>query len=76
MSPKFHVRSHLFMQKIFCENMTHYNLRNNNEFIQPRVRSVNNGPGGDSLLVSDGGSDIFWVCKTLSSIPLGTRFGA
>ena len=23
-----------------------------------------------------GGSDIFWVCKTLSSIPLGTRFGA
>ena len=32
-----------FMQEIFCENMTHYNLRNNNEFIQPRVRSVNNG---------------------------------
>ena len=22
-----------------------------------------------------GGSDIFWVCKTLSSIPLGRRFG-
>ena len=33
-------------------------------------------PGGDSLLASDGGSDIFWVCKMLSSIPLGTRFGA
>ena len=32
-----------FMQEIFCENITHYNLRNNNEFIQPRVRSVNNG---------------------------------
>ena len=32
-----------FMREIFCENMTHYNLRNNNEFIQPRVRSVNNG---------------------------------
>ena len=34
------------------------------------------GGGGDSLLVSDGGSDIFWVCKTWSSIALGTRFGA
>ena len=32
-----------FMQEIFCENTTHYNLRNNNEFIQPRVRSVSNG---------------------------------
>ena len=32
-----------FMQEIFRENMTHYNLRNNNEFIQLRVRSVNNG---------------------------------
>ena len=32
-----------FMQEIFCENTTHYNLRNNKEFIQPRVRSVNNG---------------------------------
>ena len=32
-----------FMQEIFCENTTRYNLRNNNEFIQPRVRSVNNG---------------------------------
>ena len=31
-----------FMQEIFFENLTHYNLRNNNEFIQPRVRSVNN----------------------------------
>ena len=31
-----------FMQEIFCEKPTHYNLRNNNEFIQPRVRSVNN----------------------------------
>ena len=31
-----------FMQEIFCENTTHYYLRNNNEFIQPRVRSVNN----------------------------------
>ena len=32
-----------FMQEIFCENTNDYNLRNNNEFIQPRVRSVNNG---------------------------------
>ena len=32
-----------FMQEIFRENTTHYNLRNNNEFIQPSVRSVNNG---------------------------------
>ena len=32
-----------FMQEIFCENATHYNLRNNNEFVQPRVKSVNNG---------------------------------
>ena len=32
-----------FMQEIFCENESHYNLRNNNEFVQPRVRSVGNG---------------------------------
>ena len=32
-----------FMEEIFCENATHYNLRNNNEFVQPRVKSVNNG---------------------------------
>ena len=31
-----------FMQEIFRENTTRYNLRNN-EFIQPRVRSVSNG---------------------------------
>ena len=30
------------MQEIFQENTTRYNLRNN-EFIQPRVRSVSNG---------------------------------
>ena len=29
--------------EIFCDNTTYYNLRNNNEFFQPRVRSVNNG---------------------------------
>ena len=33
----------LFMQEIFCENKTHYNLRSIHEFIQPRVRTVNNG---------------------------------
>ena len=33
----------LFMQEIFRENAIHYNLRNNNEFVQPRVKSVNNG---------------------------------
>ena len=32
-----------FMQEIFRESTTHYNLRNNNEFTQPRVRSVSNG---------------------------------
>ena len=32
-----------FMQEVFRENTTPYNLRNNNEFIQPRVRSVSNG---------------------------------
>ena len=32
-----------FMQEIFRENTTRYNLRNNNEFTQPRVRSVSNG---------------------------------
>ena len=32
-----------FMQDIFCENTIHYNLRNNNEFTQPRVRSVSYG---------------------------------
>ena len=31
------------MQGIFCENERHYNLRNNNEFIQPKMRSVGNG---------------------------------
>ena len=24
-----------FMQEIFCDNTTYYNLRNNNEFVQP-----------------------------------------
>ena len=33
----------LFMQEIFHENTTRYNLRSNNEFTQPRVRSVSNG---------------------------------
>ena len=32
-----------FMQEVFRENTTHYNLRNNNEFTQTRVRSVSNG---------------------------------
>ena len=32
-----------FMQEIFCANTTYYNLRNHNDFFQPRVRSVNNG---------------------------------
>ena len=31
-----------FMQEICFENESHYNLRNNNEFFQPRVRSVGN----------------------------------
>ena len=32
-----------FMREIFCENATHYNLRNNDEFVQPRGKSVSNG---------------------------------
>ena len=32
-----------FMREIFRENTTRYNLRNNNEFTQPRVRNVGNG---------------------------------
>ena len=32
-----------FMQESFFENESHYNLRNNIEFVQPRVRSVGNG---------------------------------
>ena len=32
-----------FVQEIFCENESHYNLRNNDEFAQPRVGSVGNG---------------------------------
>ena len=32
-----------FMQEVFRESTTRYNLRNNNEFIQPRVRSISNG---------------------------------
>ena len=32
-----------FMQEILFESATHYNLRNNNEFVQPRVKSVSNG---------------------------------
>ena len=31
------------MQEVFRENTTRYNLRNNDEFIQARVRSVSNG---------------------------------
>ena len=31
-----------FMQEIFCENAAHFNLRNNGEFVQPRVKSVSN----------------------------------
>ena len=31
------------MQEIFCDNTTYYDLCNNDEFFQPRVRSVNNG---------------------------------
>ena len=33
-----------FIQEIFCENAAHYNLRNNNEFVQPRMKSVSNEP--------------------------------
>ena len=29
------------MQEVFCENTTHYNLRNNNEFIQPTILHKN-----------------------------------
>ena len=31
--------------KFFClhDNTTHYHLRDNNEFFQPRVRSINHG---------------------------------
>ena len=32
-----------FMEEIFRENAAHYNLRNNNEFAQPRMKSVGNG---------------------------------
>ena len=32
-----------FTQEIFFENESHYNLHNNNEFVQARVRSVENG---------------------------------
>ena len=32
-----------FMEEIFCENAAHCKLRNNNEFAQPRVKSVSNG---------------------------------
>ena len=42
----YKARNHLnpsFKKEIFCENTIYYNLRNNNEFVQPRVRSVNNG---------------------------------
>ena len=32
-----------FMQEISCDNATYYNLCNNKEFLQTRMRSVNNG---------------------------------
>ena len=32
-----------FMEEIFRENAAHYNLRNNHEFAQPRVKSISNG---------------------------------
>ena len=31
------------IKELFCEIESHYNLRNNVEFVQPRVRSVGNG---------------------------------
>ena len=46
MTEMYKTRNYLnpsFMQEIFCENESHYNLRNNVEFVQPRVRSVGNG---------------------------------
>ena len=33
------------------------------------------GQGGSDIFVTRG-ADIFWVCKTLLGIPLGTLFGA
>ena len=35
-----------FMEGIFRENAAHYNLRNSNEFAQPRVKSISNGTEG------------------------------
>ena len=32
-----------FIKEIFCENATHYDLCNDNQFVQPRVKSVING---------------------------------
>ena len=29
-----------FMQEIFCENESHYDLRNNNEFVQPTLTEI------------------------------------
>ena len=46
MSEMYKTRNDLnpsFMQEISFENESHYNLRNNNEFVQPRVRSIGNG---------------------------------
>ena len=54
MTEMYKTRNHLnpsFMQEIFGENTTHYNLHNNNEFIQPRMRSVNNGSETSDLKV-------------------------
>ena len=51
-------------------------------FIQPRFRGVlasytnHKTPKGHSLLAGDEGSDTFWVCETLSGIPLSTLFWA
>ena len=46
MTEKYKIKNNLRLslkQEIPCNNESYYNLRNNNEFLQPRVRSVNYG---------------------------------
>ena len=43
------------MQKIFCENATFYDLRNDNEFVQPKVKSVCNEQKASHLKACSGG---------------------
>ena len=67
-----------FMQEIFRENTTHYNLRNNNEFTQPRVRSVSKGQKTSDLKVRNCGKRYhqpYGIQKPFVNLKKGLKIG-